>query len=157
MVIVRGALELFFEPSQTRKERRNGLLTLCTDLVTIVYLSISFFLVKVCWLLGLLIWSGIIFKGISYGSCAESGKLWWEILPWKTENPGLWEDFIPKLPSTSIRSICEDRLILLGGLGEEDRRFRDAWQSMDFGQTWQELPCPKWSGRRNRLGFPPKR
>ena len=50
----------------------------------------------------------------------------------------------------------EDRLILLGGLGEEDRRFRDAWQSMDFGQTWQELPCPKWSGRRNRLGFPPK-
>eukprot|EP00438_Fugacium_kawagutii_P008166 Skav203341 [mRNA] locus=scaffold284:671940:672900:- [translate_table: standard] len=36
---------------------------------------------------------------------------------------------------------------MLGGLGEEDRRFRDAWQTTDFGLTWQELPCPKWSGR----------
>ena len=45
----------------------------------------------------------------------------------------------------------QDRLILLGGLGEEDRRFRDAWQTMDFGQTWQELPCPKWSGRHGEV------
>ncbi len=54
-------------------------------------------------------------------------------------------NFDGKRPSTT--AVFQDRLILLGGLGEEDRRFRDAWQTMDFGQTWQELPCPKWSGR----------
>lgn len=50
-------------------------------------------------------------------------------------------------PSGTSNQHSQDRLILLGGLGDDDRRFRDAWQTTDFGLTWQELPCPKWSGR----------
>ena len=50
-------------------------------------------------------------------------------------------------PSGTSNQHSQDRLILLGGLGDDDRRYRDAWQTTDFGLTWQELPCPKWSGR----------
>eukprot|EP00930_Biecheleria_cincta_P030642 TRINITY_DN21218_c0_g2_i3.p1 TRINITY_DN21218_c0_g2~~TRINITY_DN21218_c0_g2_i3.p1 ORF type:complete len:1958 (-),score=371.28 TRINITY_DN21218_c0_g2_i3:64-5937(-) len=69
---------------------------------------------------------------------------------WVSEDGGAtWTELpTPSWPARSGHQVVayEGKLILMGGVADENRRLRDAWESYD-GSKWNELPCPKWSGR----------
>ncbi|CAE8592668.1 unnamed protein product, partial [Polarella glacialis] len=79
----------------------------------------------------------------------EGGRTLQDI--WASDDLGVTWSELPT-PTWTARQghqvvVHDGKLVLMGGMGDEDRRYRDAWESSDGGCTWQELPCPRWPGR----------
>lgn len=69
---------------------------------------------------------------------------------WLSEDGGVTWTELPTPPWAARMGhqvvVYEGKMILMGGITDENRRMKDAWESHD-GCMWIELPPPKWSGR----------